>query len=435
MKNTRFSLLFRQNLIGIFLVLALVYSGTPGLGYSQSKSQLSSSERLQVFNKVWNLINTRYYDPKMNGVNWLSVQHEYRPLIVRTDDDSQFYDVIKRMVNKMNDSHTRFLTPLEARQRRARTGVTVGMLISKIGKRMIVERVLPDATGDLAKVKPGMIVRTVDGVPIEARFNKVRKEIGNSSSERALEILALKRIMRGAPGTYVKVGLTDENGNRFVVDLVRRTVPQNSEAIGRKLDSGIGYMLVTSFKAPISEKFKKALLKLQDTSGLILDLRYNGGGTIKEVLKMVGAFINERREFGKFLERSARSKQKLRTFSAGKKGGQLYANPLVILTSKYSASGSELFASSLQEIGRAKVVGAQTCGCMNGISRRHSLQDGSELHVSDIGFISAKGNIYERIGVTPDNRIELTINDLRNGFDRGLAEAEKMLTEATNSAD
>ncbi|MCB1025696.1 MAG: hypothetical protein KDB79_14965, partial [Acidobacteria bacterium] len=60
-----------------------------------------------------------------------------------------------------------------------------------------------------------------------------------------------------------------------------------------------------------------------------------------------------------------------------------------------------------------------------------SLKDGSELHISDIGFISPKGVVYEKIGVTPDVVIEHRIKDLQSGYDQGIIEAENILSDIT----
>ena len=143
---------------------------------------------------------------------------------------------------------------------------------------------------------------------------------------------------------------------------------------------------------------------------------------------MAGFLLDNEYPFGKYLRRDGDKKQKLRDFSAGIKGGQIYSAPVIVLVSKYSASGSELFSSGLQEFGRASVIGTQTCGCLLGISRFYQMKGGGELHISDIGFLSAKGKIYEKIGVTPDKTVGLKINDLRNNVDIGIKEAEKMLS-------
>lgn len=433
MKNGPFNHLIRRRLfLHLFLLLSL-FAGAAGPGLAQAEYRLSERNKTELFEEVWNLIDQHYYDPEMNGIDWQRLRGEYRPMIGFTRTDEEFYELIKRMVGEMRDSHTRFLTPREAAEHRQRKGTTVGLLLSRIEGRTVVEKIVPARPGsELARIRPGMTVRTIDGEPVEKRYEEAVREIGGSSSDRALEIIAHKRMLRGEPGTRVRIGLRDERRKRdFEVTLVRRTVEQRSEAIGRILPSGIGYIQVTSFRAPIADKFKKALEELKDTPALIIDLRYNGGGNIREVLKMAGYLINEKRSFGKFIRRAEGKSQSSKSFSAGRNGGQIYANPVVILTSKFSASGSELFSSSLQEFGRARVIGRQTCGCLLGISKKHRFPDGSELHISDTGFLSPKGRIYEKTGVTPDRIVELRIEDLLNGTDREIGEAEKMLTGVT----
>ncbi len=430
MKYQGFNLLFRQRFLRLFILLALVLSSVPAIAANANgENRLSTKDKIEIFEQVWKLINDRYYDPNMNGVDWANQKENYQPLIELTETDNEFYTVIKKMVGEMNDAHTRFLTPREAYERREKKSTTVGILLSNVEGKTVVEKVRSDAKGELAKVKAGMLVRTIDGVAVNKKLAEAKTDVGDSSSNRALEILAYRRVLDGEPGTSVKLGLTDQKGKHFEVMLVREVVDETSEATPQKLSSGMGYIAVTSFKSPIADKFKQALLELKDTPALIIDLRYNGGGNISEVLEMAGYFLNEKHSFGKFMRRAGKTKQELKTFSAGKKGGRVYENPVYILTSKYSASGSELFSSSLQEFGRAKIIGSQTCGCLLGISRRHQIKGGSELHISDIGFISPKGKVYEKIGVTPDKLVELKIEDLQSGFDRGIDEAEKMFED------
>lgn len=411
------------------LILVLTLGLTALSVPANAETPLSPRERTEIFERVWNLINERYYDPGLNGVDWTAQKTKYRPLAETAGTNTEFYDVIKRMVGEMDDAHTRFLTPREASERRRRKNTTVGLLLSRVEGRTVVERVRPDASGELARVRPGMIVRTVDGVPVAEKLAEAELAVGDSSSNRALEIIAYRHVLRGEPGTSVRLGLTDRTGRGHEVTLVRETIDETSEAIARKLPSGVGYIVVTSFKAPIAEKFRRALTELRDTPALIIDLRYNGGGSISEVLRMAGYLMDDEYAFGQYVRRSERSGQELREFTVGAPGGQVYANPVYILTSKFSASGSELFANGLQELGRASVIGSRTCGCLLGISRRHQIRGGGELHVSDIGFLSPKGRVVERTGVTPDIFVEPRISDLRSGFDRGIDAAEKMYEE------
>lgn len=417
-----------QNRVVFILAAFVFFSVSANFANAQTIDELSAKDRINVFEKVWDLVNERYYDPKLNGVNWAGVKVKYQPLIEKTISDEDFYSVLKQMTGEMNDAHTRFLTPREAVEFKKREGTSVGILLTNIEGKTIVERVLPDSEAERAKIKAGMSVRTIDGKTVKEKLAEAEKNIVNSSSDRATEILIYRRLLSGEPETSVKIGLTDEKGKDFEVTLTRKVVSQESKVIAGKLASNIGYISVSSFRAPVSEKFKQALIELKDTSGLIVDLRYNGGGNISEVLRMAGFLLDDEYPFGKYVRRDGDKKQSLRNFSAGIKDGQIYSAPVVVLVSKYSASGSELFSSGLQEAARANVIGSQTCGCLLGISRFYKMKGGGELHISDIGFLSAKGKIYEKIGVTPDKIVGLQLSDLRNNIDVGINEAEKMLS-------
>ncbi len=417
-----------QNRIVFVLLTFVLFSLSANFTKAQGKDELSAKDRIKVFEKVWDLINDRYYDPKLNGVNWVGVKTKYQPLIEKTVSDEEFYNILKQMTGEMNDAHTRFLTPREAVEFKKKEATTVGILLTNLNGKTIVERVLEESEAAKANIKAGMLVRTIDGQTTAEKISEIEKSVGVSSSDRATNILIYRRLLNGEPETSVKIGLTDEKGKNFEVNLTRKVVSQESKVYAEKLASNMGYISVSSFRSPVSDKFRQALLELKDTSGLIVDLRYNGGGNISEVLRMAGFLLDDEYPFGKYLRRDGDKKQQMRDFSAGIKGGQIYSAPVVVLVSKYSASGSELFSSGLQEFGRAKVIGSQTCGCLLGISRFYSMKGGGELHISDIGFLSAKGKIYEKIGVTPDKIVGLELNDLRNDIDIGIKEAEKILS-------
>ena len=100
----------------------------------------------------------------------------------------------------------------------------------------------------------------------------------------------------------------------------------------------------------------------------------------------------------------------------------VYRGPVVVLVSGRTASGAEMFAAAMQERKRGRIVGtgSSTCGCLVGVSRSINLADGGKLNVSDTDFRTARGHRVEGIGVLPDERVELTIADLRDGRDRAL---------------
>src|SRR6185503_1278502 len=98
-----------------------------------------------------------------------------------------------------------------------------------------------------------------------------------------------------------------------------------------------------------------------------------------------------------------------------------------VLINAGSASASELLAGWFQDIGRVKVVGQRSCGCLQGFLGYATVPGGAELAYSEIGMISSKGHRFEREGVIPDVEVPITREDLRLNRDRTLETAENLL--------
>src|SRR4051812_5508551 len=68
---------------------------------------LTVAQRERAFDFVWETIDSRYHDPKFNGVDWRAVGSRYRPLALAAHDDEAFWDVLDRMTGELHDAHTR----------------------------------------------------------------------------------------------------------------------------------------------------------------------------------------------------------------------------------------------------------------------------------------------------------------------------------------
>jgi carboxyl-terminal processing protease len=99
----------------------------------------------------------------------------------------------------------------------------------------------------------------------------------------------------------------------------------------------------------------------------------------------------------------------------------------VILVDALSASGSELFAGTMQATGRARVVGEPSCGCLLGYLGYAHVPGGAELAYSEVGFVLPNGKRIEGEGVIPDEIVPATLRDLELSRDRPLERAQEML--------
>jgi carboxyl-terminal processing protease len=434
--------LIKRYFLALFVFLAVISSSAPGRSLPQGKAasettvasasateSLSSKDRLEVFEEVWETIDEKYHDPAFNGVNWKAVNDRYLPLASLAKSDDDFYTVLKKMVGELHDAHTRFHTPRERREREQATAVTTGVFIYEVEGRMVVTGVEPDSQAARAGVEAGMIVRAIDGKPVSERLREAQARIGGSSSDRAVRLRLFRQLTDGDPGSSVRLGLERADGSTFDVEVTRHIVSDSPRVTSRQLQSGYGYIKLNLWKSPVHKEFKKALGALRDAPGLIIDLRGNPGGEAGEVVKIASYFFNSRVSFGQFIPRSGRG---INLFTD--RDDLIYQGPVVVLVNESSGSGSELFTGVMQENGRALVIGRQSCGCVLGISRFKKVKGGGELAVSELKYVSPQGHKLEGTGVIPDKMVALTISDLQHSRDATLAEAENILRSPRTSA-
>lgn len=388
---------------------------------------LSSKDRKDVFEQVWTLVNEKYYDTKTNGVNWKEARKTYKDRIEAASTDAEFYYALQQMVGELHDAHTRVRDPYKRYLFDRLEVVSPGVTIGEAEGQAVIFRVAPGSDAEKAGVMPGMIVRAIDKKPIEECLAAAAARLSPSSSDRATRMLLYSSLLDGLEDTDVTLWLErpEDATKTFEVKLTRRLYSSAVQVVTRQLPSGFGYIKLSRWKDPAHEQFKRALEELRATPGLIVDLRDNGGGYPAEVLHVGSYFFPGKVSFGKFIRRSGRASDLLATPTSFLP----YTAPVVVLVNEASGSGSELFASVMQELGRAQIVGQQSCGCLLAATR-HKFKGGGELLLSEFNYLTPKGHRVEGEGVKPDRTVTITIDDLRAARDAALTEAEKVLREA-----
>ncbi|MGL5890136.1 MAG: S41 family peptidase, partial [Bacteroidia bacterium] len=180
------------------------------------------------------------------------------------------------------------------------------------------------------------------------------------------------KLIRGKKGTEVRLTVQKPDGQTLIIPIIRDIVIleetfAQSAIINQK--EKIGYIKLPTFYADFTQNksgkhlaaddVKKEIEKLKEEKikGLVLDLRDNGGGSLQEVVKMVGLFIKE----GPVVQVNSR-KSGVRPYNDPDRGDVVYDGPLVVLINENSASASEILAAAIQDYKRGVIVGSNSFG-------------------------------------------------------------------------
>lgn len=254
-----------------------------------------------------------------------------------------------------------------------------------------------------------IITRLVDGAPaMEAGLlpGDVFSLIDGKEAKEFKSVDSLANAVRGKEGTKVEIEIYRPSTDETLTFSVERKQITNANLSFKMLADNIGYIYVTEFTGHLAENFEQTLKILLDQgmTGLVIDLRNNGGGLADECIKMLDLILDanvvsviKARMGGEAVEEKWVTKD-----------GVLLPQdmPISIILNEYSASASELFAGALQDLGRAKIVGVQSFGKGVG-TRTWELQDGSAVQITNFEYFLPKGENIQDKGIVPDFVVEL----------------------------
>jgi carboxyl-terminal processing protease len=392
--------------------------------------------RQETFDIVWRTVKEKHFDPAFGGVDWDKVREQYAPRVARLKSDAELYSLLQKMIGELHQSHFYIIPPeaIPGSDLKEPEAGGVGLDLQIIDGQAVITRVEPDSKAASAALRPGYIIKQIDGASVE----QMMRAFASSKESPAMIRLrmrhqAIERV-NGKPGSFVRIGYLDGQDKLREAAIERERLkgemspafgnfpPQYMEFESRRLQGGIGYIRFNIFVAPLAEKLRAAIRSMSDAPGLIIDLRGNPGGIGGMASGLAGLLETKEASLGTMTMRAAKIH-----FAVFPQSGA-YKGKVVILTDSGSASTSEVFAAGMQELGRAAVVGERSMGAALP-SQIQKLPTGALFQYAVADFKTPKGMLIEGRGVAPDREVKLTRAALLAGRDSQLDAAIEQITK------
>ncbi|MDO5436994.1 MAG: S41 family peptidase [bacterium] len=389
----------------LFLFLAIM-----GLFYTTTSfNEVLAQTPQTLYDRAWNLINTKYVDQTNNKQDWKRWRHKYDD-VIETNEDA--YVAIETMVSSLNDVYTRFLSPKEYSEESASIqgklsgiGVQIGV---REGKLLIIAP-LEDTPGERAGLKAEDEILEIDG-----------------KSTKGITVDAAADKIRGKEGTQVKLLVKRGKEEAKLYTITRANIELKSVSTkvpeNITLAPNVGYIRLSSFISKnATEEFKEALETNKDKDGIIIDLRSNPGGLLTNAI-YIADFLLDGKVIVSTVDRDGYKETQTSTKTT------LTNKPLAVLINGGSASASEILSGALKDNKRAVIIGKKSFG-KGLVQEINKMPDGAAMHITIQKYLTPSGTDINKKGIEPDIVVDYTKEDADKKLDPQLTKANEVLLE------
>lgn len=364
-----------------------------------------SSQKL--FDNVWGIVKSNYYDASMNHQQWSRWKEHYSGRI-KTDDDAKV--AIDTMLASLNDPYSRFMNKTEYNEQNTSIDSKIsgiGVNISSTAGKVHIVNVIEGTPAQAANLQAGDIILDIDG-----------------KDANGLSVAEVANLVRGPENTSVQLTIL-RNQEKFVKKILRKEI--KIKTVKSSVENNIGYIQISSFIGSATpNEFLEAMEKTKKADGLVIDLRGNTGGLLPNAIFIANLFIPE----GKIVSIVGRNGYKYDI--QAQETDFTVTKPLVVLVDGGSASASEILSGALKDYHRAKLIGTRTFG-KGMVQKIIPLENETGLNLTVAKYLTPNGTDINKKGIKPDIEVQFTEKNIRNREDVQLQAAKNILSKMISS--
>jgi len=382
----------------------------------------------QMFDEAWRLQRDQFWDENMSEIDWKGVHARYRPLVDRVASRSEFSDLIWELQGELGTSHCYEMGgDYKPEPRWFQGQLGADLVWSKTRKRWVIRRIphgdswVAGSSSPLAApglgISEGDAILAVDGRRLTAHLSPAQCLVNQANRPVVLTVAAKPRGKTKAKPRQVTVQtLGSEQMLRY-----RDWVETNRAHVHRVSRGRVGYLHIPNMGPLGYSEFHRYFRQEVDKPGLIVDVRYNGGGHVSQLL--LQKLARKRVGYGRS-----------RHMGVDSYPSDAPMGPMVALTNEHAGSDGDIFSHSFKLFGLGPLIGKRTWGGVVGIWPRHALVDGAVTTQAEFAhWFDDVAYDVENYGTDPDIEVDIKPQDWALGKDpqmeTGLREVRRLIRE------
>ncbi len=357
----------------VVVLFALYIVVRPQVGNNSFNSKIFTEEQLERLEKAAQIIDDDFL-------------YEY-------DKEKLIDGAIEGMVNSLDNVYTyyeneeEYQESLNSGANSNYVGIGVHLSYDKENDAIRVLGTVPNSPAEEVGIQAGDVILKVDDLMINI---ETYTEGVNA--------------IRGEEGSKVKLAIK-RNGELIEIEATRATITENN--VTSEVIDDIGYIRVYAFDNGVFDQFKEAYetLRNKNIKGLIVDLRNNPGGYVKDTIDMLNLLL-PKGDVLKLVDKKGNEK-------VYKTDSKNEINiPLTVLVNQNSASASEIFASAVKDSGKGVVIGTQTFG-KGVVQYVERIKGHGAIDIVAAQYFTSSGVVIQDNGIEPNFVVEVE-EELKN---------------------
>ena len=392
--------------------------------FTQRWNRLDYQKESTTLYYHWIPIDQFYTEDVFNEVLELLKKNHYKD----TTDATFYQFATYALIEALNDPYTSYMTQSQREQFNNVMGedfVGVGITVENINEDVIIRQVWPDSPAEGAGLRAGDRITYIDEINVE-----------NMSYVDTVMLLL------GEINTVVEIGVARSGFSEplfFTMTRARIPNPSVEYEIYEYEDAHIGHLKIRTFGQATAGLVNEALAAFDadpNITGVIVDVRYNGGGALNAVFDILDAMlpITDKPLFSTY---STHLGQNITTEYHGGVNPPDRDYEFVVLVNEFSASASEVLAAAMQEHGGYSIIGMETLG-KGTMQIPIRISNGSDIQTTIGQWFTPDNNWIHQDegdfnGVIPD--IEVDRNPFFNAFNIYLRDGESLVFDTVSDAN